>query len=308
MSFDEFQKFGELLIKGKNLDLDAQKIIGYEKEQKLLKNFFYAVKNFKEWKQRVGLIHIQLTALLIGPPGVGKTVVVKKSSEESEVPLFLVYADNLVTQYLGKTLENIRTMLKLAENYARTTGPIIVFLDELDALGSERGNINEVGEIKRAVVTLLQHLDRIISLNLPIGFIGATNHEDMLDSAIWRRFSLHLHFSLPDYNQRKAIIEYYIGLLPDNQNIDLDQLALDEITGGFSGADIERGFQIALFQSVENNFLTTDVLAGALMLAGGTATHLKQSKKLMGDDIEKDDEMTLKRTFSSSSKFNEARK
>ena len=299
---DSFLQFGELFTDKNGPLVNNRKIIGYDSQKTILTNFFKILKNYDSLKNTISLLNLHLTALLIGPPGVGKSMIVRQITTELNIPLLLVYADNLINQFLGKTLENIRTMLKLAEEYVKTEGPLVIFLDELDALGSERGNVNEVGEIKRAVVTLLQHLDRLLAMNIPLAFIGATNHEHLLDSAVWRRFSLHLRFDLPSQLQRESIIEYYSTLVTGSIHGDVDakQLADDSISGGFSGADIERGFQIALYQALNDGSLTTDLLAGSLKLAGGTATHLVQSQILAGEIFQDDKEQGLPELYSSS--------
>jgi AAA+ superfamily predicted ATPase len=82
---------------------------------------------------------------------------------------------------------------------------------EIDAIGSERSNIHEVGEIKRAVISFLQVIDRINYEGVPLAIFGATNHHNQLDSAIWRRFTFHFSFEFPDYHLRKKIIESFLN-------------------------------------------------------------------------------------------------
>ena len=88
-----------------------------------------------------------------------------------------------------------------------------MFFDEIDAIGSERSNIHEVGEIKRAVISFLQVIDRINYEGVPLAIFGATNHQHQLDSAIWRRFTFHFKFNFPDFHLRKKIIESFMEKL-----------------------------------------------------------------------------------------------
>ncbi len=99
----------------------------------------------------------------------------------------------------------------MAAEIARERASFILFFDEIDAIGSERSNIHEVGEIKRAVVSFLQVIDRINYEGVPLAIFGATNHQNQLDSAIWRRFTFHLRFDFPDFHLRKRIIESFLN-------------------------------------------------------------------------------------------------
>ena len=122
----------------------------------------------------------------------------------------MVESDRLVSPLLGDTIKNIRQVVDLAADIAKERGAFVLFFDEIDAVGSERSNIHEVGEIKRAVISFLQVIDRINYEGYPLAIIGATNHQHQLDSAIWRRFTFHLAFEFPDYHLRKLIMEAFL--------------------------------------------------------------------------------------------------
>jgi SpoVK/Ycf46/Vps4 family AAA+-type ATPase len=103
---------------------------------------------------------------------------------ELAVPFFTVRYDAIITSYLGETAQRLRRLF----DFIRTE-PCVLFFDEFDAIGKERGDIHETGEIKRVVTTLLLQLDDLPSHCV---LVGATNHSELLDRATWRRFQLSL--------------------------------------------------------------------------------------------------------------------
>ena len=127
--------------------------------------------------------------LLAGPPGNGKTSLAESLAYELSLPLFTVRYDAVVTSYLGETAQRLRRLF----DYVRTE-PCILFFDEFDAIGKERGDIHETGEIKRVVTTLLLQLDELPSYCV---LVGATNHPELLDRATWRRFEIKLEIARP---------------------------------------------------------------------------------------------------------------
>ncbi len=135
--------------------------------------------------------------LLVGPPGNGKTVLAEAIAEALGVGFFVVRYEYLIGSYLGETASRLRRIL----DYARTT-PCVLFFDEFDAIGKERGDTHETGEIKRVVSTLLMQVDDLPSYTV---LIAATNHPELLDRAVWRRFQLRLALPKPG---PKEICEY----------------------------------------------------------------------------------------------------
>lgn len=127
--------------------------------------------------------------LLIGPPGNGKTSLAEALAESLMVPLFIVKYDTIIGQYLGETALRLRRLIDFA-----STRKCVLFFDEFETLGKERGDTHETGEIKRVVSSLLLQID-----NLPshVTIIGATNHPELLDRAVWRRFQIRLTLPLP---------------------------------------------------------------------------------------------------------------
>jgi SpoVK/Ycf46/Vps4 family AAA+-type ATPase len=127
--------------------------------------------------------------LLAGPPGNGKTSLAEAIAESLAVPFFIVRYEAMIGSFLGETA----TRLKRVFDYARTT-PCVLFFDEFDAVGKERGDVHETGEIKRVVTSLLMQVDDLPSYTV---VIAATNHAELLDRAVWRRFQLRLELKAP---------------------------------------------------------------------------------------------------------------
>ena len=173
-------------------------------------------------------VKIKKTLLLFGPPGTGKTQIAKYVAAQTGLPLVTVRIDGLVSSYLGNTSKNIRALFDFVEKT-----PCVLLLDEFDAIAKMRDDSNELGELKRVVNALLQNIDSIQS-EIPI--IAATNHENLLDLAVWRRFDYRLRISLPDSGQRNFLIrEFLRETKKDGKIIPM----LTAMTDKFSGADIE---------------------------------------------------------------------
>ena len=165
--------------------------------------------------------------LLFGPPGTGKSKTAKYIASQVGLPLVTVRIDGLISSYLGSTSKNMKTLFDYVE---RT--PCILFLDEFDAFAKMRDDTNELGELKRVVNTLLQNLDSIWGKK---SIIAATNHEHLLDPAVWRRFDYKIKLDLPEKEQRKQMITRFLG----KEMADLDLDTFIELTDKMSGAEIE---------------------------------------------------------------------
>lgn len=139
--------------------------------------------------------------LLVGPPGNGKTSLAEAIANSLAVPFFVVRYEAMVGSFLGETA----TRLKHVFDYVRTT-PCVLFFDEFDAVGKERGDIHETGEIKRVVSSLLMQVDDLPSYAV---VLAATNHAELLDRAVWRRFQIRLSMDAPKPAQLAAYFERF---------------------------------------------------------------------------------------------------
>ncbi|WHZ24753.1 MAG: Cell division-associated, ATP-dependent zinc metalloprotease FtsH [Nitrospira sp.] len=136
--------------------------------------------------------------LLVGPPGNGKTTFAEAIAESLAIPFFVVRYETMIGSFLGETASRMKRVF----DYARTT-PCVLFFDEFDALGKERGDIHETGEIKRVVSSLLMQIDDLPSYTV---VIAATNHAELLDRAAWRRFQLRLNLPAPTQKELIAFL------------------------------------------------------------------------------------------------------
>jgi SpoVK/Ycf46/Vps4 family AAA+-type ATPase len=147
--------------------------------------------------------------LLSGPPGNGKTSLAEAIAEALAVPFFTVRYESIIGSFLGETAGRLKQVF----DYARTT-PCVLFFDEFDAVGKERGDTHETGEIKRVVTSLLMQVDELPTY---VVAIAATNHAELLDRAVWRRFELRLSLPAPDQKQLAS----YVAFLSERATVDL---------------------------------------------------------------------------------------
>lgn len=155
--------------------------------------------------------------LLSGPPGNGKTSFAESVAEALALPFFVVRYDALIGSYLGETNARLRKLF----DYVRTQPSVLLF-DEFDALGKERGDTHETGEIKRVVSFLLMQLDQLPSYVI---VIAATNHAELLDRAVWRRFQMRLAFPAPERKLLEAFLERIIRGWPEAPRMSGHKLA-----------------------------------------------------------------------------------
>lgn len=162
------------------------------------------IKEIVEEHHRVELLHAhnlraRNRVLLAGPPGNGKTTLAEVLAYELMYPLFVVRYETLVGSYLGETSSRLKYLM----DYAKTQR-CVLFFDEFETLGKERGDTHETGEIKRVVSSLLLQID-----DLPdyVMVVAASNHPELLDRAVWRRFQLRLELHMPTRQQLTQHIE-----------------------------------------------------------------------------------------------------
>ena len=167
--------------------------------------------------------------LFCGPPGCGKTATAEAMSGELGLPLVTVRFDAVVSSLLGETAANLR---KVFDYISR--GSWVVLFDEFDAIGRSRADPTEHGELKRVVNTFLQMLDRFIGRSI---VIAATNFEQSLDPALWRRFDEIVRFDKPNREQAERLLE--LKLCAVRVPPAVTRAAADRVTG-LTHADIER--------------------------------------------------------------------
>ena len=162
--------------------------------------------------------------LLIGAPGNGKTSLAEAIAESLMVPLFVVKYDSIIGTYLGETALRLRKLIDFA-----STRKCVLFFDEFETLGKERGDTHETGEIKRVVSSLLLQIDDLPS---HVTMIGATNHPELLDRAAWRRFQIRINLPMPT----RANISLWLEKFQQQHNIKFG-LAAETIAKKLIGAN-----------------------------------------------------------------------
>jgi SpoVK/Ycf46/Vps4 family AAA+-type ATPase len=147
-------------------------------------------------------LHPTKSALFVGPPGVGKTLAARWISKKLNRPLIVLDLSAVMSSFLGRTGNNIRNVL----DYAKGLNCVLL-LDEFDAIAKRRDDAGEIGELKRLVTVLLQEIDEWPSSGL---LLAATNHPDLLDPAVWRRFELIIEFPMPSEGEIRQAIEVFL--------------------------------------------------------------------------------------------------
>jgi len=207
--------------------LDTENVILPSAVQQRIQDFFDNVSHFEQLQKHGAALPNRV--LLDGPPGTGKTLLARKIASDLKLPLYTVRCDTLVSSLLGQTSKNLRKAFDFA-----TQRPCVLFLDEFDALAGARGNERDIGELQRVVIALIQNID---SLPNDAIVVAATNHNQLLDPAIWRRFSFRIPMPLPDEISRKKMWQHFIGELAP-KNLKWDRLVY--LSRGISGAVIEQ--------------------------------------------------------------------
>lgn len=178
--------------------------------------------------------------LFCGPPGCGKTLTAEVVATELSLPLALIRIDSVVSSYLGETAANLRKVFDFIDST-----PMVALFDEFDALGKERADASEHGELKRVVNAVLQMLDAYQGKSL---IIAATNHEGMLDSAIWRRFEEVMVFGLPTRGQLAQLLK--VKLRGVRRDFELDDQQVLSYFLEMSHADVERVLRHAIKEMI----------------------------------------------------------
>ncbi len=155
--------------------------------------------------------------LLSGPPGNGKSALAEAIAEGLGLPLRIVRYEALIGSFLGETTQRLARMF---DHVKRT--PCVLFFDEFDVVGKERGDVHETGEIKRVVSSLLMQVDALPS---HVVVVTATNHPELLDRAVWRRFQVRLELPLPSKAERQRFLMHSFQTMPDLPKADAARVA-----------------------------------------------------------------------------------
>ncbi len=193
--------------------------------------------------------------LFYGPPGCGKTLTAEVIASELGLPLAVVRVDAVVSSYLGETAANLRKVFDFA-----SANELVVLFDEFDGLAKERADEAEHGELRRVVNAVLQMMDAYTGRSV---LIAATNHEAMLDFAIWRRFEEVLLFEPPNLEQLRRLLR--LKLRGVRREFEVDDATVTALFKGMPHADVERVLRRAIKDMVlaGQEFLTVRHLEAA---------------------------------------------
>lgn len=223
-------------------------VAGLKEEKEEVAELIDFLKNPKKF-EKLGA-RIPKGVLLVGPPGTGKTLLAKAIAGEANVPFFFISGSDFVELFVGVGASRVRDMFKEAKRNA----PCIIFIDEIDAVGRQRGTGLGGGhdEREQTLNQLLTEMDGF-GENEGIIIIAATNRPDVLDPALLRpgRFDRQVTVSLPDANEREAILKVHAKNKILDKSVNLANLSLR--TPGFSGADLENLLNEAALLAVRRN-------------------------------------------------------
>lgn len=190
-------------------------------------------------------IDISKTMILYGQPGCGKTSIAHYISNLTGLPLVLARLDSLVSSLLGSTAKNIRKIFDYVQDF-----PCILFLDEFDAIAKARDDQKEIGELKRVINSLLQNMD---SMPKHCVLIAATNHPELLDRAVWRRFLQKIEVGMPKREELMELIRLFSGEEQNKLiNYILKTKGILSVFEGLSPSDIKNLFDRAKVKSILN--------------------------------------------------------
>ena len=224
----------QIFDKDTNVKLNFNDVAGLEEAKTEVMEIVDFLKNPKKYTNLGG--KIPKGALLIGPPGTGKTMLAKAVAGEANVPFFSISGSDFVEMFVGVGASRVRDLFKQAKEKA----PCIVFIDEIDAVGRARGrnaNFGSNDERENTLNQLLTEMDGF-GTNMGVIILAATNRADILDRALMRagRFDRQIHVELPDLVEREAIFKVHLRPIKLEKSFDVGFMAKQ--TPGFSGADI----------------------------------------------------------------------
>ncbi len=211
-------------------DPQAESLILSEPVQLKLQDFMDTIQH-KKIMDDMGLDFAQ-SLLLYGYPGCGKTTAASYIASQMQLPLVTARLDTLISSLLGATAKNIHKIFEYAKRQ-----PCVLFLDEFDAIAKARDDQHELGELKRVVNSLLQNIDDYASEGI---LIAATNHQELLDDAIWRRFQTVIEMPRPGIPEIKQMLQQFPEFLNTSQIKENQWKKVYESMKGLSYSDIKK--------------------------------------------------------------------
>ena len=235
-----------------------------------------------EWTNYDRLLKMNATpsrsCLIYGDPGTGKTHLAKWIAKRVALPVVLAKLDGIVSSFLGTSSRNISNLFAFANRYK-----CVLLLDEFDAIAKLRDDPQEVGEVKRIVNTLLQCLDGRNELGFTI---GVTNHEQLLDPAIWRRFDVQIEIPRPSVQVIQALIKKFMEPLKYN---DAEIEFLGWCLQGATGADVEKLTnwlkRMSIIPEYKDESLLSLMRRYALLNTGRMSATVKDSMTLPTEEV-----------------------
>ena len=231
-----------------NVKVRFKDVAGWEEEKEEVKEIIDYLRSPKKFTDMGA--HLPKGILMVGPPGTGKTLLAKAVAGEANVPFFSISGSDFVEMFVGTGASRVRDMFKTAQKSA----PCIIFIDEIDAVGRQRGAGMGGGndEREQTLNQLLVEMDGMTD-NAGIVVIAATNRPDVLDPALLRsgRFDRRVTVSLPDIKGREAILQVHARNKKLANDVSLANLA--KRTPGFSGADLANVLNEGAILAVRKN-------------------------------------------------------
>ncbi len=244
-----FGKSKAKILNKNNIKIKFKDVAGCNEAKEEVKEIVEFLKKPEKFLKLGGKIPKGI--LMIGPPGTGKTLLAKAIAGEAQVPFYSISGSDFVEMFVGVGASRVRDMF----NQAKKNSPCIIFIDEIDAVGRQRGiNINGGhDEREQTLNQMLVEMDGFDS-NKAIIIIAATNRPDILDPALLRpgRFDRKVIIDLPDIQGRKQIIKIHTKNIPLNKNVNIKILA--KSTPGFSGADLHNLVNEAILYAAKENY------------------------------------------------------
>lgn len=252
------KNFGQInlsSLNNSNTTVKFDDVAGMDEAKEELAEIVDFLKNPHKYTDLGGII--PKGALLIGPPGTGKTMIAKATANEAGVPFFAISGSDFIEMFVGVGASRVRDMFKKA----REQSPSIIFIDEIDAVAKQRnsGQFGSNSEMDQTLNQLLVEMDGIDEKNRQVIVLAATNRVDVLDSALLRpgRFDRRVNIPLPDIKGRTQILKSHGRSKKLGPDVDFDKLA--QGTSGMSGADIANLLNEAAIFSAKNKKTEIDM-------------------------------------------------